>query len=121
MVAVVKLLGIAMVAFAVAYLVRQDLMKKSMELWQKGNNLYLGGVLSILLGIILLIAASHCQVVWFVVVMGILSLLKGAGLFILGPEKMKKRMKMISSKPVGIQRLLAVSILVLGALLIYAA
>ncbi|MBN3038072.1 MAG: hypothetical protein JW869_01485 [Candidatus Omnitrophica bacterium] len=121
MVALVKLLGILILAAGVVFFVRQDLMKKSWSLAVKKNNLYVCAVISILFGIVMLLAASRCQVRWYVILMGIIALLKGIGIIVLGPDKMKDRIKWLSSRSAGILRLFAISALVIGGLLIYAA
>jgi hypothetical protein len=83
----VKLLGIVMVAMGAVYLVKPSMMKKYIKFWIKKNNIYFGAVLSLLFGIIFLLAASQCQVGWFIILMGIVSVVKAILLFVWGKKK----------------------------------
>ncbi len=119
MVILVKLLGIVIVVFGVIHLVSPDLTKRYMGFWIKGKRGYAGGCLSILIGIILLFAASQCRLAWFVALFGILALVKGFVLFVLGPERLTSTINWWRARPPVAQRLLGLLKLALGALLIY--
>jgi len=121
MLILVRLFGIVMVAFGVIYLISPQATKKYMAFWTKGRRIYTGGGLSILIGIILLLAASQCRLVWFVILIGIWALIKGIVLLVLGPEKLKSRINWWTERPVGVLRLLSLLVLAIGVLLIYSA
>ena len=88
MVSLVKLFGIIFVGFGVAFFVRKDLLRKWGEFWIKNSQyLYLGGIINLLIGLMFLFVAADCQVSWFVVIMGLLSIIKGISLIALGPKK----------------------------------
>ena len=121
MVALVKFIGIVMVVAGAIYLVQPEVMKKVMFFWIKGKWIYLGGVLSILIGIIFLLVARRCTLPGFVFLMGILSLIKGAVAFALGPKKIVPLIEKLSEGSLATLRILAAISLGLGVLLIYSA
>lgn len=121
MVILVKLLGIITVVFGVTFLMRPEVIKKYMAFWTKGKRVYTGGSLSILIGIILLFAASQCGVVWFVTVIGIWGLIKGIILFILGPKKVISMINWWIARPPAVLRILALLTLSIGTLLVCSA
>lgn len=84
MVILVRLLGILVAGFGVIYLLNPNIIKPYMAFWIVGKRLYMGAILSLLIGIILLLAASQCAVTWFVALFGILGIIKGVVLFVLG-------------------------------------
>ena len=52
MVGLVKLFGIIIVGFGVAFFVRKDLLRKWGEFWIKNSQyLYLGGIINLLIGL----------------------------------------------------------------------
>ncbi len=121
MLMLVKLFGIMMVGFGVAFLVRQDLIKKYLNFWIAKKRIYLGAILSIEMGIIMLRAAGQCEISWFVALLGIWAIIKGMLLFVMGPKKLTAKMSWWASRPAKTLRLIAVIPLAVGALLIYAA
>lgn len=121
MVGFVKLIGIVMVVLGAIYLAKPAIMKKYMHYWMKDNRIYLGGAISLVFAIIFLRAANLCSIPWFVVLMGIISLVKAVCLFGFGPKKVKPWMEQLANKPVGTLRTFALMPLIIGVLLIYAA
>ena len=121
MVGIVKLMGVVMVVFSTIYLVKPAGMKKAMNYMLKEKRLYLGGVLSILIGIIFITAAADCDIPWLIVLMGILALVKGLAIFILGREKIILLAESLMKKPPKALRSLVVVKLALGILIISAA
>ena len=81
----------------------------------------MGALLSILIGIIFLIAASRCVITWIVVIFGVLSMAKGLLLFILGRPKIISLLEDFIKKPAKTLRGLAMIACVLGIILIWAA
>jgi len=121
MVILVKFLGIIIVVFGVIYLLNPKMMKPYMAFWKKGKRLYMGAALSLLIGIVLLLAASQCAVSWFVALFGILGLIKGIVLFVLRQEKAISMINWWAERPIAFLRAHALFALVVGALLIYCA
>ena len=119
MVALVKLLGIVIVGFGVAFFVNPNIIKQYMAFWKTRQRLYLGAALAFLIGIVFLLAASQCRWTGFIVAFGILSLAKGIWLFIFGQEKLISFMDWWAKRPNTFLRGYAVFAITLGVLLIY--
>ena len=118
MVIFVKLFGIIIVAFGVAYLLNPNIIKQYMAFWKRGKRMYMGGALSLLIGIIFLLAASQCRWRGFIVAFGILALVKGIWLLVTPPEKMVSMMNWWTERPIAFLRVHALFAIALGALLI---
>jgi len=119
MVGIVKFLGIFMVAMGTVYLVKPATMKKYLRFWMKGKRIYWGGLLSIAAAIIFFLAASKCTMSWFIILIGIISLIKGILILILGPKKFETFSEGILKSPTKNLRAMALFVLILGVLLIY--
>ncbi len=121
MVILVKSFGILMVALGAIFLARPAGMKNYIAFWVKGKRIYTGAALSLIIGIIFLLAASGCKVGWFVAVFGVLAFIKGIALFVLGQKKIMSMMKWWQGRSLSFLRFHALLALAAGALLIYAA
>ncbi len=119
MLVLVKLFGIVIVAMGSIFTFNPQALKQVFSFWQQGNRVYLVGVLRILIGIVLLMAASQCRLIWVVVTLGLLVLIKGVLIFILGIEKIKSMLNWWGQRPLGILRLMGLIALSIGALLLY--
>ena len=121
MATLIRLLGIAIVAFGVMYLLNPDIIKPYMVFWLKGKRIYGGAVLSLVIGIVFLLAAAQCAVSWFIALFGILALVKGIVLFVTGEKKVKSWLNWWVERSVMFRRIHAVTAIIMGVLLIYAA
>jgi len=119
MVALVKFLGIFIVGFGVAYFVNPNIIKPYMAFWKSRKRLYLGGALSLLIGIVFLLAASQCRWTGFIVVFGILALIKAVCLFVFDQKKTVSFMNWWVKRPIAFLRGHAVFAVIIGVLLIY--
>lgn len=119
MAGVVKLIGIFMIVMGVIYFVKPSSIKKFINFWKREKNIYYGGAINIVIGLVFLVAASQCIVSWFIVVIGIINLAKGVLIFILGKEKIIDIMNKFYKKPLKELRFLGIIALILGVLLIY--
>ena len=90
MIILIKLIGVAMAVVGGIYLVKPEIMKKYINFWISSKRMYLGAVISFVVGLIFLIAAGKCQWSSFMIMMGVLSIVKSVAIFVLGIEKMKK-------------------------------
>lgn len=121
MVILVKLFGIVIVVFGVIYLLNPNIMKQYVAFWKQAKRIFIGAVLSLLIGIIFLLAAPQCRLPWFVAAFGILGLIKGIVLFAIGQEKAIAMINWWAGRSVTFLRIHALIALALGALLIYSA
>ncbi len=120
MTGIVKLLGIYMVAIGAVYLVKTSIMKKFLQFWLQGKRYRLGGIVSFVLGVFLLIASGSCQWRGFIVLMGVVSVLKGVLLFFLGEQKIKAFMQYFTKMSTAKTRVMGLVAMGMGVLLIYA-
>ncbi|MEA3328866.1 MAG: hypothetical protein U9Q08_03960 [Candidatus Omnitrophota bacterium] len=125
MVTLVRLFGVVMVACGVIFLISPDLMKKYIDFWTGARGIkriYAGGVLSLLIGIFMLFAASECSVPEFVIFIGIWGIVKGIVLFILGGlKKLAPIFNWYTTRKLVVLRIMAFLVLTLGTLLICSA
>ena len=121
MVAFVKFLGIFVVGFGVAYFVKPDIIKPYMAFWRKRKRLYLGGILSLVMGTVLLLAALQCMWRGFVAAFGILAIAKGIWLVLTPAEKVVSILDWWVKRPIAFLRGHAVFAVIIGVLLIYSA
>ena len=120
MIALVKLIGIVMVILGAIYLVRPAMMKHVMRFWTKGKRPYLGGVINLIIGIIFLSVASQCVLPWFLGLVGIISIVKGVVILILGPKKVINYIKQLDKGSARTLRIMAILVLAIGILILYA-
>jgi len=121
MVAFVKFLGIFVVGFGVAYFVNPNIIKPYMAFWRKRKRLYLGGLLSLVMGTVLLLAALQCTWGGFVLAFGILAIAKGFWLVLTPAEKIIPMLDWWVKRPVAFLRGHAVFAVIIGVLLVYSA
>ncbi len=120
MLILVRLIGIVIVGMGVTFLLSPKLYRRYMAFWEQGRRLYSGGILSILIGVVLLLAASGCKLVGVILTLGILCLVKGI-MLTLGQEKMKSMLKWWQGRSLLALRLIALIAIAFGALLLYSA
>ena len=118
----VKLLGIVMVVLGVIYFLKPAIYRKYIDFWTKDKSHVYGGLaLAIVIGIILLRAASSCSIPWFVILIGILSLIKGIVGLVVGEQKAIAFAQSFKNKPDKKLRNMGIFAIIVGVLLIYAA
>ena len=119
MLILVRLIGIVIIGAGIVFLLNPKMYKQYIAFWEKGKRLYSGGILSILVGVILLLAASQCRLVGVIVTLGIITLAKGIFIFVLGTERMKSMLKWWQERTLLVLRFLAPIAIAIGALLVY--
>ena len=117
MLLLIKAIGILIVAMGVVFLVDPEKLRRYVVFWQKNKNVYLGGVLALLFGILFLSAASKCG--WFIPVIGVLSIIKSIFIFALGPGRIKKVINWWIERPASVLRWIALIDLAIGVFIIY--
>lgn len=118
---VVKIIGIVIVGFAIAYLLRPDIMQYLMEFFKEGKRIYFAGLLRLVLAVIFLLAARECDLTRVIIFFGILFLISGLLTFIIGLEKAKSIIDWWQKQSAFVLRLLALVALAIGVVIIYSA
>ena len=121
MVTLIKIIGIVIALVGIVFLFCPKAIKQFMGFVGQGRRLYWVGILRLLFGVILLLGASQCRVIWVVMAMGILFLIGGVMIFTLGLERLRSIIEWWNKRSLMSLRLIALVALALGALLIYSA
>lgn len=117
----VKLVGVLMVVAGVIYFMKPNLMKKSAAILLKEKGFYIAGIISFIIGMIFLGAASQCTLRWLVRLFGVLAIVKGILAFTLGQKRITSLFNGLMQKSPKALRSIVVIKIVLGILLIYSA
>lgn len=121
MIALIRIIGILIFCMGIAIAVKPAVARKMMAFWLKGNNLYMGAAIRLLLGALLLVSVSAAQSPGIMLILGILAILGGITIIVLGPARIRPILDRYIGKPDSFLRLLALAILAFGALLVYSA
>jgi len=121
MLILVRLIGIVLVGMGIMYLLNPKTLRQFVAFFEQGRRLYIAGILRIVIGVILLAAASQCRWVGVVLALGILILIGGIVIFILGLERLKSMINWWNKRPLIVIRLMGLIALAVGALLLYSA
>jgi hypothetical protein len=116
----VKVVGIIIIAVAIILIVRTEVLEKFIKyILDEDKMIYFGGVIRLIIGAFLLLAASQCKIPLLILVLGIIILASGILVFLLGTDRVKKALGWILERPPIIKRLIPVIALLFGALLAY--
>lgn len=121
LIALTRFIGIPIVAMGVIILLNPIIMKQLIAFWKQGKRLYIVGILRVLIGAILLLAASQAKIAGVVATLGVLVLISGILIFVLKLEKVKTILEYWDKRSLLILRLMGLLVLAIGALLIYSA
>lgn len=118
---VVQIIGIVIVAIAVAYLIKPSIMNRLLEFFKKGNRLYIAAPIRLGLGVVFLLAARECKCSWVIGGFGILLLISGILVLVLGPKKLRPMLEWWQKKSALFLRLMALITLAFGVVIILCA
>ena len=121
MVLLVRLFGILVVFIGIIFMGKKNAFKNYISFWNNEKRLKAGGILALLFGILFLVAAPQCRIVWLIVVLGIWSIIKGILLIVINPKKIFDYLDWWSKKPVSVMRYFSIVAIAFGILLIYSA
>jgi len=117
----INAIGILITAMGIMILLNPKAGKKMMAFWRQGKNIYIGGLIRVLLGGIFLYYAPQARLPMAIFALGVLAILGGLFIFILGLEKTKAILDCWDKKPERSLRLLSLLVIVFGALIFYSA
>ena len=118
---IIKGLGIIFVIVGILHLLRPDILKRVMEFFKKGKRIYFAGLIRLVLAVIFLLGARECDKTWLIVVLGILFLISGLIIFMLGPTRAGSIIGWFQKQSNILIRVIAIIIMVFGAIVIYSA
>ncbi|MEA3226440.1 MAG: hypothetical protein U9Q07_10865 [Planctomycetota bacterium] len=117
----IKSLGILISLMGIAYLIRPEIIKRSMNFFKKGRRIYLPGLLRFALAIMFFLGARECRYFWVIFASGIIFLTGGLLIFTLGPERIRRILDWYQEQPMFIFRVIALIVLAFGVVIIYSA
>lgn len=115
----VKLVGLLVLGLGIYFVINPNKIKAYFDFWTKGKRIYWGAVLCVLISILFIKASSLCKWDTFIMVVGIVILVKGIILFVAGKDKLDKLYEKWINKPEDMIRRLAVIDVVLGVLILF--
>ena len=118
---IIKSLGMLFALMGIAYLLRPDIIKKLMVFFKKGKRIYFAGLIRFALAVVFFVAARECRYPWIIFACGIIFLISGFLIFMLGPEKIRRILDWYEQQPALIFRIIALVVLVFGAIIIFSA
>jgi len=114
----IKSLGIIITLMGVAYLLRPAMIKRLMSFFKKGIRIYLPGILRLALAVVFFLGARECRYAWVIFASGIIFLTGGVLIFALGPERIRRILDWYEEQPMLVFRVIALVVLVFGAIII---
>lgn len=118
---VIEIVGIIIVALAVVYLLKPEVMKYLMAFFKKGRRMYFAGLIRLALAVLFFSSYRECDKSWIIFAFGIVFLISGLLIFILGLERLKSMFDWYQKQSAVIFRVIALVALAFGVVIIYAA
>ena len=120
MVWIILIAGSLAIILCLAILIVPKTLRRIIDFLSLGSRIYLVGIIRIVLGVMLLILATHCRLWGYVVTVGLLASASGLSLFFFPLRRTKKLLSRLQNQSNLVLRLFAILALVIWALLIYA-
>jgi uncharacterized protein YjeT (DUF2065 family) len=118
---VIRIIGTFIVCMGLVYLIKPEVIKAIISFFSKGVRLYFAALVRFALAIIFFMGAKECKTTWIIVTFGIIFLLSGLLIFMLGLERARGILKWYLEQPSFILRTLAIVVLSVGLIIVYAA
>ena len=118
---IIKIIGIIIVCIGIVFLVKPQVTRYLMGFFKKGSRIYLAGLVRFALAIIFLLGARGCGIPWVIALFGILFMVSGILVFMLGPARLGPLIDWFQKQSLLLVRAMAVLMLAVGAVIIYAA
>ena len=114
----IKSLGIIITLMGVAYLLRPGMIKHLMDFFKKDSRIYLPGLLRLALAVVFFLGARECRYPWIIFASGVIFLAGGILIFALGPKRVRWLLDWYEDQPMLVFRVIALVVLVFGAIII---
>ena len=118
---IIKFLGVVFILMGLVYLINPLVLRQLMMFFKQGKRLYVAGLLRFALAVIFLLGARECDITWLITAFGILFIISGLLIFTLGLERIKSILEWYQHQPLMILRIIALIVLVVGGVVVYAA
>jgi len=121
MLVIVKIIGLAMIAWGVVFIMKPDTYRKFLTFWENRKRIYLGAGIKIAAGAIFLYSATQGRVVWVLTVMGVLSLISGIVVLTMSSSKVQSFIKFWVDRPAIVVKMYGVAAILMGLIILYSA
>lgn len=118
---VIKSIGILIAVMGVVMSTMPGLALRFVGWAKQGKRAYMGGVVRIVLGALLIWASPVATTMWIPLVLGIIMVVAGITVFVLGIERIHRGLSWWEGKSEEFRRAWAVAAAVIGVLIIYSA
>ena len=117
----IKTIGTVIVCLGLVYLIRPKTLRAIMRFFSVGKRLHLAALVRFALAIVFFLGARECDMRWVIVLFGLIFMLSGLLIFMLGLEKSKAIISWYQEQPIVIFRVVAIMVLSVGLIIVYAA
>jgi uncharacterized protein YjeT (DUF2065 family) len=117
----VKIIGLLIVLEGILFLLKPELLRRIAEFFSQGKRAYIAAGVRIVLGVVFLLAASQCRIVWVIIALGLLLLLSGIVMLTIRHERLKSIINWWRQRSAGVLRIVAVVVAALGIVVLYSA
>ncbi len=118
---IIKSIGILIAVIGVVFVTMPSLALRFIAFAKQGKRVYVGGVVRIVFGGLLIWASPVARIMWIPLVLGIVMVIAGILIFVLGVEKIHRVLIWWEGKSEEFRRGWAVAVAVIGVFLIYSA
>ena len=118
---VIKFLGVVFFLLGLVYLIKPVVFKRIMEFFKQGRRIYFAGLIRFVLAVVFLLGARECDVAWVIAAFGVLFIISGLLVFTLGLDRLKSIINWYQQQPVLILRVVALIVMIVGAIVFYSA
>ena len=118
---VIRIIGTFIVGMGLVYLIKPAVIRTLIGFFSKGARLYFAALVRFTLAVVFFMGAKECKITWVIVTFGLIFLLSGILIFALGLERAKGILKWYLEQPSFILRTLAIVVLAVGLIIVYAA
>jgi len=114
-----NLTGFFLVIVGVLYLISPQALKNTLMFWERGKRIYWAGIVRLVFGAVLVLAAPQCKWMGVVLGIGIFFLVAGLSNFIMSLEKQKAIILWWLGKSAWILRIPSLIVIGIGSLILY--
>lgn len=118
---IITSIGVLIMVIGVLFAAIPSLARKFIEFAKVGKHIYIGGVVRIVLGTLLVWTSPVASFMWIPFILGALMILSGIAIFVFRKSRIHAYLDWWYAKPDKILRIPFIVAAVLGALLIYSA
>lgn len=119
MLLLVKLVSILIMTFGLLVLFLPQLAKRMLSFWAEGKRVYFAGGIRILIGLLLIGAASESALPQAVLALGLFFVIAGVLVFVISLERLKMMLVWWLEAPLTVCRVLGILVASFGALMFF--